>query len=52
MEEFERIADNVISRLRSVKCEFKKYVEGLRLVVERLQDELELAESELEGGER
>lgn len=46
VEEFEKIARKAILDAQGVKCPFRLYVSGLRLICEMLQDELQLCESE------
>lgn len=45
-DEFEKIARETIHQAQGVECPFRDYVKGLRLIVEILQEELTMSESE------
>lgn len=48
-EEFERIAQDAINEAQEVKCDFAEFVEGLKVMVQTIQDRYEQAASELRG---
>lgn len=49
--DFVRIANETLEKAKHVKCDFKEYVRGLRIINDKLREELELAEDEAKSKE-
>jgi len=48
-EYFDEIADKALEAARKVKCDSQDYIEGLKVIEQRLREELEMAEEEQES---
>lgn len=44
-QEFERIAEGVIGQADRVKCSIAEYVDGLKIIIEMLQESVDAAEA-------
>lgn len=47
MKDFERLAVSTISQAEAIRCPFSDFVEGLELLLERIQERLTLAKQEM-----